>query len=432
MAIETDKSLRRFQIIGYASVFAIFGVFGAWSAMANIQGAVIAPSVIAVESFNKKIQHKEGGIVKQILVKDGDFVKEGQELVILDDTETRAELGIVSALITELITKQARIEAQRDGLSEIVFPAEIIARQDDPTVAKIMQGQITLFNARQGAIGGKKEQLQQQIGQLDEEIQGLAAQQASTEDQIELIKSELVGLRKLEKQGLVQKSRVLALEREQARLNGQRGDLIANKARAEGKIGEIRVAMIQLEEEDRAQYLSELRDTESRLAELRERQVAASAKLGRVVIRSPQDGTIYQTSVHTIGGVIAPGEPIMLILPKGDELILQAQVSPQDIDQVHEGQAALVRFPALKDRFTPELKAEVIHVAADTTQADKSTPPFYAVRIRLADHEVEQLGGHHLKPGMPAEAFIQTENRTPLSYLLKPLHDQLAHTFREK
>ncbi len=432
MATDTDTSLRRFQIVGFLSIFAIFGVFGVWSAMANIQGAVIAPSVMTAESFNKKIQHKEGGIVRLINVKDGDFVTEGQELVVLDDTETKSELAIVSALLTELSTKRARIEAQRDGLNDIVFPADILARQDDPIVAKIMQGQITLFNARQAAISGKKQQLQQQIGQLKEEIAGLAAQQDATEQQIKLIGKELVGLKKLEKQGLVQISRVLSMEREKARLDGQRGDLVANRARAEGKIGEVNVAIIQLEEEDRAQYLTELRDVESRLAELTEREVAASSRLGRTIIRAPQDGTVYQTTVHTIGGVIAPGEPLMLILPKGDELVLQAQVSPSDIDQVRQGQAALVRFPSLKDRFTPELKAVVDNVAADTTQADKNTPPYYAVRLKLRQQDLKELGLHKLKPGMPAEAFIQTDERTPLSYLLKPLADQLAHTFREK
>jgi HlyD family secretion protein len=429
---NTDQSLRRFQIIGFVSIFTIFGVVGAWSAVFNIRGAVVAPSVITAETNDKKIQHKEGGIVRQILVKDGDHVVKDQELVILDDTDTRAELGIVSALINELVTKRARIEAQRDGLKQIVFPADILARQNDPVIAKIMQGQITLFEARQASISGKLEQMQKQIDQLQEEISGVNAQLKSTEDQIALISSELEGLRKLEKQGLVQVSRVLAMEREKARLSGQRGDLIANRARAEGQIGEIRVKIIQIQEEDRAQYLTELRDVEAKLAEYQERQVAASSRLERTIIRAPQAGTVYQTTVHTVGGVIAPGEPIMLLLPEGDDLILQAQVNPQDIDQVRQGQEAYVRFPALRDRFTPELKADVINVAANVTQVDAKTPPFYAVRLKLRPHEVENLGKHNLKPGMPAEAFIQTTDRTPLSYLLKPLSDQLAHTWIEK
>jgi HlyD family secretion protein len=429
---NTDRSLRRFQIVGFASIVAMFGVFGVWSAMANIRGAVIAPSVIAAESFNKKIQHKEGGIVREILVKDGDFVTKDQPLVVLDDTETRAELGIVSALITELLAKRARIEAQRDNLTAIVFPPELVARQSDPVVDKIMQGQITLFNARQGAVGGKSEQLRQQIGQLEEEITGLKAQKAATEQQIGFIKDELVGLRKLEKQGLVPVSRVLSMEREKARLDGQLGNLVAELAKSQGRIGEIKVEMIQFEEEDRANYLNELREVESKLAEFQERQVAASSRLGRTVIKAPQNGIVYQATVHTVGGVIAPGEPLMLLLPEGDDLVLQAQVSPQDIDQIHEGQKALVRFSALKDRFTPEIHADVIHVAADISQVDAKSPPYYAVRLKLEAHTAEQLGGHTLKPGMPAEAFIQTGDRTPLSYLLKPLADQWAHTFREK
>jgi HlyD family secretion protein len=430
--LDTDKSLRRFQTIGFLSIIAMVAGFGGWSAYANIHGAVIAPAVITVESFSKKIQHKEGGIVAAINVKDGDNVKAGQELVLLADTEVRSELGIVEGLLVELKTKRARLEAQRDGAETIEYPPEILERASEPSVARIIKGQQRLFDSRRSALAEKKNQLNEQIGQLNEQIIGLKAQQDSKEKQIALILDELERLKGLQKKGLVPTNRVLEMERAKAQLDGERGQIIASRAQAEGRIGEIKVVIIQTEEEDRSQVLTDLRDAESRIAELSERQVAAKAKLDRMSIKAPSDGTVYQVAVHTIGGVIAPGEPIMLIVPKGDNLVLQAQVSPQDIEQVHVGQNAIVRFSALHDRFTPEIDAEVVNVAADTTQIDHNTPPFYPVRLALGADDLEKLGVHRLKPGMPAEAFIRTDERTPLSYLLKPLADQFAHTFREK
>jgi HlyD family secretion protein len=430
--LDTERSLRRFQVLGFVSIFAMVAGFGAWSAYANIHGAVIAPAVITVESFSKKIQHKEGGIVAAINVKDGDEVKAGQELVLLSDTEVKSELDIVEGLLVELKTKRARLEAQRDGVGTIEYPPEIVERANEPSVARIIKGQQRLFVSRRSAMAEKKNQLNEQIGQLNEQIVGFNAQQESKEQQIALILDELQRLKGLQKQGLVPISRVLEMERAKASLEGERGQIIAAKAQAEGRIGEIRVVMIQAEEDERSQVLTDLRDTEARIAELSERQVAAKSKLDRMSIKAPIDGVVYQVSVHTIGGVIAPGEPIMLLVPRGDDLVLQAQVSPQDIEQVHVGQNAIVRFSALHDRFTPEIDAEVVNVAADTSQIDRNTPPYYPVRLALDAGDLEKLGAHKLKPGMPAEALIRTDERTPLSYLLKPLMDQVAHTFREK
>jgi HlyD family secretion protein len=430
---DTRKSLRRYQIAGFLSMLVMGGVLGGWSALANIHGAVIAPATVAVESFSKKIQHKEGGIIAAIRVKDGDEVKVGQELVLLDDTDTKAELGIVQGLLREFLTKQARLEAERDGAEAIEFPPEILAAQGDAEVAHIISGQEKLFRSNRAAFKGKQDQLQQQVEQMNEQIDGLVSQQKSKEQQIKLIDSELVNLKKLQKQGLVPVSRVLAMERERARLDGERGALVAQKAEAESKIGEIKIALIQDQDAYRSQVLTELREAESKIAELTERRVAAQSRLSRTSIKAPEDGTVYQVMVHTIGGVIAPGEAVMLMVPEGDELVLQAQISTQDVDNVHVGQKAIVRFPALRSRFTPEIDAEVIHVAADVSRIDQNTPPFYAVRLKLVPHALDKLEpGQKLKPGMPAEAFIRTDERTPLSYLLKPLADQLAHAFREK
>ena len=431
MSLNTSKSLGRYQVIGFVSIIAMMGTFGAWSALANINGAIIAPATVTVESFTKKVQHRDGGIVSAILVKDGDTVKEGQELVRLDDTDTKSELAIVDSILTEFLTKRARLEAQRDNAAEIEFPPEVLARKDIPEVAHVISGQIKLFTARQASIGGKKEQLAQQISQLEEQIIGLKAQKKSKIDQMGFIKDELKGLQKLLKDGLVPQSRVLSMERELARLQGELGQFVAEIASALGKIGEIKVLSIQLEEEDRSQVLTELREADSRIAELSERKITASSKLQRMTIKAPLDGVVYQATVHTIGGVIGPGEVLMLIVPEGDELVLQAQVSPADIDQIHQGQIAKVRFSSIKDRFTPELDGLVVNVAADVVQHDAQTPPFYAVRLTLADDQLIKLGEHKLRPGMPAEAHIRTDERTVLSYFLKPFLDQLAHTFRE-
>jgi HlyD family secretion protein len=429
--IDTNKSLRRFQIAGYVSIAIMLGVGGVWAATSNINGAVIAPATIVVESYSKKIQHKEGGIVREILVRDGDQVEAGQMLVKLDDTETKAELGIINALLLEGLSKRSRLEAQRDGADAIEFPEEVTSRADDPAVAKVLAGQVKLFEARREALRGKKDQFNQQMGQLNEQIAGLVSQREAKERQLELIADEVKNLRKLQKQGLVPVSRVLAMDREAARLDGERGELIANRAQAESRIGEVKIQILQIDEQARAETLTELRDAESRVAELQERKLAASSRLSRMDIKSPIAGDIYQVNVHTVGGVIAPGEAIMLIVPKGDDLVLQAQVMPQDIDQVAVGQFARVRFPAFVSRTTPEVDAKVLQVSADTSRVDANTPPFYAVRIGISAKELERLGDNVLKPGMPAEAFIQTEARTPLSYFLKPLADQIAHALRE-
>ena len=429
--INTEKSLHRYQIAGFLSAIVMLGVLGGWSGSASISGAVIAPATLVAETYSKKIQHKEGGIVRQILVKDGDLVRGGQDLVILDDTEVKAELGIIDALLLENIANRARLEAQRNGAEKIEFPRDLRDRQGEADVAKVTLGQQRLFESLHAAVNGKKQQLTEQIEQFGEQIDGFNAQRVSKGKQLTLIADELVGLHKLLEQELVQKSRVFALEREAARLDGERGELIAATAGAGSKIGEVKLQILQIDDEERAKTLSELRDMETKIAQLQERQFAARSRLTRSSIKAPISGDVYQSTIHTIGGVIAPGETVMLILPNADDLVLLAQVPPQDIDQVQIGQKAHVRFSSFNMRQTPEIDAEVIQVSADTSRMDQDTPPFYAVRLKIPAEGLAQLGGNRLKPGMPAVAFIQTNTRTPLSFLIKPLMDQIAHVFRE-
>ncbi len=429
--INTNSSLRRFQVVGFLSVLLMVGVVGGWANFTELNGAVIAPATIMVESYSKKVQHKEGGIVGDIRVKDGDRVEMGQALIVLDNTETKSELTIIDGLLDEALAKRARLEAQRDLASAIIFPPEVLARVGEPGVAAIMAGQTKLFNARLQAVVGKKEQLIQQIGQLTEQIGGLESQRISKEKQLTLISAELTDLKDLQSKGLVPISRVMAMDRETARLEGERGELVASKASAEARIAEVKVQILQIDEEDLSQTLTDLRDIEGRVAELKERKLAVASRLERMVIKSPITGDVYQLAVHTVGGVIGPGEPLMLIVPEADELILQAQVMPQDIDKVRPGQIAHIRFPAFNSRLTPEVAAKVTQISADTSRADANSPAFYSVRLMISATELAKLGSNKLKPGMPAEAFIQTEAQTPMTYFLKPLTDQFAHALRE-
>jgi len=266
---------------------------------------------------------------------------------------------------------------------------------------------------------------------LTEQIGGLESQRVSKEKQLTLISAELTDLKDLQTKGLVPVSRVMAMDRETARLDGERGELVASKASAEARIAEVRVQILQIDEEDLSQTLTELREIEGKVAELKERRLAIASRLERMVIKSPITGDVYQLAVHTVGGVIGPGEPLMLIVPEADELILQAQVMPQDIDKVRSGQIAHIRFPAFNSRLTPEVAAEVTQISADTSRIDASSPPFYSVRLMISATELAKLGDNKLKPGMPAEAFIQTAERTPFSYLVKPLLDQFQNAWRE-
>lgn len=429
---STDSSLRRFRIMGYLSIFAVVGVGGAWSVLSNLNGAVIAPATIVAETNAKRVQHKDGGIVRKIMVRDGDRVTPGQDLIELDDTDTRSELGILDSLLVEELAKRARLEAQRDDSMQVIFPAELEERRSDPAVAKVMAGQEKLHAARLAAIKGKSDQLHQQIGMIGEQIEGITAQIKAKERQLSLIEGELVDLRGLKEKGLTPNSRVLSMEREQARLEGERGELIGSRAAAKSRSGEIQLQILQIREEVLSQALLELREAEGRIAELTERRLASRAKLDRMVIKAPITGVVYQLMVHTEGGVITPAEPLMMIAPEADELVLQAQIAPQNISQISQGQKAQIRFASFNSRTTPEIWAEVFSVAADTTRVSAEIPPFYDVRLRISAGELARLEGKQLKPGMPAEAFIQTDARSPMSYLLKPLLDQIEYAWRER
>jgi HlyD family secretion protein len=430
------SAIRKLNIVGSILVVAFVGCIGGWAATSELAGAVIASGTVTVKSSVKKVQHPTGGVVKELLVREGSAVTEGQVLVRLDDTVTGATLGVVRSQLDESNARHARLIAEREDADTIAFPQDLVARAvGEPAVSNAVHGEQKLFESRNAARAGQRSQLRERISQSNEEVRGLTAQQQAKEGEIKLISEELVGVADLYKKNLVSISRYMALQRERTRLEGDRGQFIAEIARARARISETELQIIQLDEEFRGGVLKDLRETQGKIAELVERMVAAEDQLKRVDIRAPHAGIVNLLNVHTVGGVIGNGETIMQIVPQGEELIVEVKVAPQDIDQIEIGGQAAVRIVAGNQRTMPELNGIVTHVSADLTREQASagvTSTHYVVHTSLLPAELDRLGEFRLVPGMPAEVFIQTYARTPLQYLIKPLRDQIARTFRER
>lgn len=427
------RSIHRHLLASTALILVLTGGIGGWAATTSLSGAVIAPGQLVVDSSVKKVQHPTGGIVGELRVRDGDHVKAGDILIRLDETQAQSNVAIITKNLDELAARQARDEAEQDDADHVVMTSDLLARADDPDVARLIAGERRLFEIRRSGRDGQKAQLNERISQLQEEIRGYLAQEAAKAAQIEWIKKELIGVNELWSKNLVSYTRVTGLEREKSQLDGERGQLVASIAQAKGKIAEIEVQILQVDRDMRTEVGKDLAEIRGKTSELVEKKIAASDQLKRIDIRAPQDGIVHQLAVHTVGGVItAQGEPIMLIVPEADTLSVEAKVHPQDIDQLHLGQIANLRFPAFNQRTTPELTGEVSRISADVVQDQKSGANYYTVRITFADTEAARLGAVKLVPGMPVEAFIQTSPRTVLSYLVKPLDDQIRKAFREK
>jgi HlyD family secretion protein len=416
--ISAVHSLRNNILLGAVAAVLLLVLVGSWAFATNLSGAVVTAGTLVVDSNVKKIQHPTGGVVGELLVKDGAVVKAGDVLLRLDGTQTRANLAIVTKQLDELSARQTREEAERDDIDVLAFPAELSARAGDPDVDRILAGEQRLFGIRKAARDGQK-------SQLANEISGIEVQRDARISQISWIKKELVGVNALWQSNLVPYTRVTALEREAARLEGERGQLISSIAQAKGKI-------VQIDQDMRAEVGKDLGDIRGKTSELLERKVAAEDQLRRIEIRSPIDGTVYQSSVHTVGGVITPSEQIMLVVPRDDMLIVEARLPPQDIDQVRLDQTAFLKFTSFNQRVTPEIIGRVSLIAADVSQDPKTGAYFYTVRVAIGEEELSKLEGLKLVAGMPVEAFIKTSDRTALSYLTRPLVDQIYRAFREK
>jgi len=426
------RSIRLHLLASVVVAFVLVAGLGGWAWTSEFAGAVIAQGQLVVDSNVKKVQHPTGGVVAELNVRDGSMVGAGDIVIKLDDTQTRANLQIVVKGLDELMARRAREEAEIDGMETVAFPKDLMARQGDPEIDRILVGETRLFEIRRKTRDGLKAQLNERIAQSQEEITGLVAQVDSKDKQIEWIKKELEGVRELWAKQLVQFNRVTALEREQARLEGERGQLVASIAQSKGKISETRIQMLQIDQDMRTENGKDLADIRGKTAELVEKKVAAEDQLKRIDIRAPQAGMVHQLDVHTVGGVVSAGQQIMLIVPAADKLIVEAKVQPQDIDQVHIGQAAVMRFTNFNTRTTPELNGEVSLVSGDTTQDQRTGASYYTVRIAVPQDQIRRLGEVKLVPGMPVEVFIQTNARTVVSYFVRPFHDQINKVFREK
>jgi HlyD family secretion protein len=416
---DPRRTIRKLNLIGLAITIVLIGGVGGWATTAQLAGAVIAPGTIVVESNVKKVQHPTGGIVGEILVKEGGEVEAGQVVLRLDDTVTKATLGVVRSQLDELMAREARLFAERDDAAAIAFPAQLTGARDDASAATATAGEEKLFESRRTARTGQRAQLRERVAQLNEEIRGLSAQLAAKESELDLIGKELVGVAELYQKKLVSISRYTQLQRDQTRLQGESGQFIAQIARARGKISETELQIIQLDQDFRTDVLKDLREAQGKIAELKERVTAAEDQLKRVDLRAPQAGTVHQLAVYTVDGVIGKGETLMQIVPRADELVVEAKVAPPDIDQVAVGAKAMVRIMAGNQRTQPEVMGLLTRVSADLTreqqQPNSPQPPqaYYTVRIALPPEEVARLKDIRLVPGMPADAFIPDPRSHP-------------------
>ncbi|EEA93428.1 HlyD family secretion protein [Pseudovibrio denitrificans] len=437
MARNTDKSYdlgasisRHLRVGGYLAALLILGG-GTWSAVTEISGAVVAPATIVVETSTKTVQHRDGGIINQILVKNGDFVKAGDLVLRLDDTLTRSNLAVLTNQLDELYAQEARLTAEIQGRKEISFKKRAQSPLHRAHLMMIEETQRNMMEARQKNHLSKREQLQTQIVQFEKQIGGLIRQRDAKQTEVDLVNAELGGLESLRKKKLVTESRVMAFQRERSSLEGELGGIIAQIARSEEAISERRVMILQADEELRSNNLEQLQQTRAQISELEERRIAAQDELRRTEIRAPQNGKVFDLAVHTIGGVVMGGEVVMKIVPEEDQLIVEAKVQPVDVDQIGPDQEATIRLPAFDKRTTPELKARLKTISPDLVEDPRTGSTYYLAELAIPENELERLDGKSLIPGMPVEAFIKTEDRSVLSYLVKPMMDQIAHAMRE-
>lgn len=425
-----DRSIARHVRFGLAVAVVLVGGGGVVAATVPIAGAVVAQGTVVVDSNVKTVQHPFGGVIGEIRVRDGTAVREGDLVMRLDDTVTRANLQVIVKQLHEAYVRRARLEAERDGV-DFAVPAELRDVTEDIDTGRALDGERRLFLDRRMAREGQRRQLGERIAQIREEIGGLKAQETARLRQAELIKHELTDIRALFRQNLVPRTRLVELERETARLDGEVGQFVAARASAAGRIAEAELQVIQIDQDLRREVSTELRDVQGRIGELVERRVAAEDQLKRVDIRAPQSGFVHQLAYHTVGGVVEAGKPIMQVVPGEDALVIEIRVQPLDINHVAVGQAAFIRLTAFPQRTTPEVEGRMIRLSADVTRDPQSQVPFYLARIAASEAELVKFRDLRIVPGMPAEVFVTTGDRTTLSYLLKPLMDQVRRAFRE-
>ncbi len=432
-AVPKPKGTGFFVTFGFSVVASVFGGLLLWSFLAPIDGAVLAVGQVAVESNRKAVQHLEGGVIGEIFVREGDAVSAGQTVARLDDTMQKANVALIDGQLSEHYARRARLEAERDGLETLASPRGNEAVLSLPQFIEKLDGQQSLFIARRTTRLTQKNLLQKRIDQQQERISGLKDEMKSFEERLTLSQNELVDMRDLHEKGYVSNTRMMELEREGKSLEGERGSLRADIAEARGIIAEAELEIERLAETIREEAIAELRETEVSIAELEERRITAIDTLTRTEIKAPQSGHVLGLAVHTIGGVIGAGDPLMEIVPVGDRLQVTARIAAQDVDKVHSGQDTLLRFSAFGSTNSPEANGKVRIVSADSKVDELSGEPYYLVEIDMPEADVLEnvLEDKTLIPGMPVEAFIRTGSKPAISYLLKPLTDAFARSLRE-
>ncbi|NKL33287.1 HlyD family type I secretion periplasmic adaptor subunit [Rhizobium leguminosarum bv. viciae] len=429
---ESKRSLNRHvAVVGVLSIALVCGI-GGWAATTELSSAVIGEGVIVVDGDVKKVQHLTGGIVSELLVSENDHVAAGQVLIRLDGTTTRANLSIVESTLAQLYARRARLKAERIGADSFEVEENIRDLTSSTSAEKLLDGEQKLFDSRRTALIGMKSQLASRKDQLGEQVKGLVVQINATNDALALIEQELEGIDTLYKKGLVTLQRLNTLKRARADLQGNSGQEIAAKAEAEGKAIEIDRQSIQLDEDRRSEIAKDLTDVEAQIAEYEERRGTALDQLHRLDITAPLTGRVHELSVHTVNGVIDPGQTLMLVVPENNELTVEAKVATRDIDQVHVGQSVDVRFSAFDQRTTPDVSGEITSIAPDIVKDERTGISYYPLRVKPKAESIAKLKTIKLYPGMPAEVFIKIGDRTVISYLTKPLTDQMQHVFRQE
>jgi HlyD family secretion protein len=426
--IAINSQVRR-NLWGFAL---FFGIFGFWGTFATITGAVIAPGFVIVESNVRNVQHPTGGIVERIAVKDGSRVKAGDLLVRLDETQAKAQLQILVTQIDELLVRQARLDAERTGASVLLLPENIASRSAEPALGRIIALEKVVLESRQQAFVGQLSQLEERINQTNQEIEGVQGQLLARRQQVELVTKELGDLEPLFERKLVSLQRISGLRRESSRLQGDVGSLVSEVAKARAKVAETQLQIIQSEQQRRSDLTQEARDIASKLAESLEKRIVLEDQLNRIDIRSPSDGTVHQLAVFTIGGVVRAGETVLKIVPSEEELTLEVRIQPRDIDQVKISQPATIRLAAASQAITQSIDGQLFAISPDIVFDAASQQRYFVGRVKVTPGALEQKGIPKLQPGMPADVFIRTDERSPVSYLFRPLIDQANRAFRER
>lgn len=422
-----DRPIRR---IGLVVLLSMLGVFGFWAVLAPIDGAALAPGYVAVKSYKKTVQHLDGGIVSQLLVKDGDVVKEGDLLLVLDGTEDKAQLEVARGQFITLAAEVARLEAERDGKASVVFPATL-SDASDPRVSEAKQSEAQIFHARKLAHEGEMAVLKQRVGQLQSKIEGLKAQRASKQELVASFGEEVRDLKELLAEGFVDRQRLRDIERNHALNSGEMAAIGSDVAASEIQIGETKLQILQLEKKFQEEVAGKLSEAQSKLYDVTQRMLASKDKVNRIEIKAPNAGRVMGMAMHTVGGVILPGRPILEIVPQHEELVIDAQVSPLDIDRVSVGLVAEVRFTVFKQALTPYVEGKVINLSADRLVDEKSGTPYYQAQVELTEESVKKMAHLALMPGMPVEVLIKTGERTLLEYLTQPVTNAFARAFIE-